>query len=377
MAPFDMKINLLANQKGAGKAEDQCGDRPSTGSDRDQLTARHELIAVFLFAVLFGAIIRPAQAEWYHDEQAIMGTLVSLTFWSDDKTTAQRAIALVMGEMRRIDAAFSTYNPDSLVSKVNREAATVAVDITPELLMILDKSLYYSGLSQGAFDISYASVGKHYDYRLKQQPTLGLRRQLLPAIDYHQIHLNKVAYQVAFEHPQLQIGLGGIAKGYAVDRSIAILADLGITSASISAGGDSRVLGEKRGKPWLVGIKNPRGGLGDAVAIVVPLTNTAISTSGDYERFFFDDQTNERIHHILNPKTGESSSGIASVSIIGPQGFDTDPLSTTVFVLGVNRGLALINNLDGFDGVIIDSHGVVHYSEGLETPMSQVDITAR
>jgi thiamine biosynthesis lipoprotein len=342
----------------------------------DKHTVR-EIVVVLALAVLLGAMISPARADWYHDEQAIMGTSVSMTFWADDEATAELAIDLVMSEMRRIDASLSTYDPDSLVSKVNREAATSEVDITPELTTILDKSLYYSALSQGAFDISYASVGKHYDYRLKVQPALGLRQQLLPAIDYHHIHLNALTYQVAFEHPQLQIGLGGIAKGYAVDRGIALLTELGITSASISAGGDSRVLGDKRGKPWLVGIRNPRGQSQESVAIVVPLSDTAISTSGDYERFFFDEQTHERIHHILNPKTGVSSSGIASVSIIGPHGFDTDPLSTTVFVLGVERGLALINNLAGFDGVIIDSAGLVHYSEGLEPPMSHVDITSR
>ncbi|MFT7256097.1 MAG: thiamine biosynthesis lipoprotein [Candidatus Azotimanducaceae bacterium] len=368
-----MKSNLLGHQKTQRNVVHRACDVP----DRDDWNSRKECIARLILVCLIGGMVSPAQADWYHDEQAIMGTSVSLTLWSDDNTTAKRAIALVMGEMRRIDATLSTYNPASLVSKVNRDAATGNVDITPELLTILDKSLYYSGLSQGAFDISYASVGKHYDYRLKQQPALGLRKQLLSAIGYHKIHLDKVTYQVAFAHPQLQIGLGGIAKGYAVDRGIAILADLGITSASISAGGDSRVLGDKRGKPWLVGIKNPRGRPGDGVAIVVPLTNTAISTSGDYERFFFDDQTDERIHHILNPKTGQSSSGIASVSVIGPNGFDTDPLSTTVFVLGIDSGLALINNLDGFDGVIIDSHGVVHYSEGLEPPITQIDITAR
>jgi len=350
---------------------------PPAETQRDYLNTGKEVIIVLVFALLLGAMHSPARADWYHDEQAIMGTSVSMTFWADDKATAVRAIDLVMTEMRRIDGALSTYNPDSLVSKVNREAAAGEVGITLELTTILDKSLYYSALSQGAFDISYASVGKHYDYRLKQQPTLGQREQLLPAIDYHNIRLSAATNKVSFNHAQLQIGLGGIAKGYAVDRCIALLIELGITSASISAGGDSRVLGDKRGKPWLVGIKNPRGLADDAVAIVVPLTNTAISTSGDYERFFFDEQTHERIHHILNPKTGASSNGIASVSIIGPHGFDTDPLSTTVFVLGVNRGLALINTLEGFDSVIITTRGVVHYSAGLEPPAGRVDISSR
>src|SRR5690606_5680450 len=120
---------------------------------------------------------------------------------------------------------------------------------------------------------------------------------------------------------------GGIAKGYAVDRGVAILREHGVRHATLSAGGDSRVLGDKRGQPWLVGVRNPRKGA-DSVAITLPLVDTAISTSGDYERFFIDAATGERVHHILNPQTGRSVAGITSVSVIGPQGFDTDPLST-------------------------------------------------
>jgi thiamine biosynthesis lipoprotein len=134
--------------------------------------------------------------------------------------------------------------------------------------------------------------------------------------------------------------------------------------ASLSAGGDSRVLGDKRGRPWLVGIKNPRA---DAVAISLPLDNVAVSTSGDYERYFIAD-SGERVHHIINPRTGKSTSGVNSVTIIGPQGFDTDPLSTSVFVMGPEKGLALINKLPGFDAVIITSQGKVLYSQGLENP---------
>ena len=328
-------------------------------------SVRETLLVVFLASIL-GAMSSQSRADWHHAEAAIMGTSVSVTLWSNDAAAATQAITLVMAEMRRLDAALSTYNPASLVSKVNREAGSRMVEITPELASIIDKSLYYSQLSDGAFDISYASVGKHYDYRLRHQPDAAERDALLPAINYDLIKLDAQQTHVRFANPDLQIGLGGIAKGYAVDRGITLLQELGITSASISAGGDSRVLGDKRGKPWLVGIKNPRGRSAEDVAITLPLVNVAISTSGDYERFFFDAQTQTRIHHILNPRTGTSVSGIASVSIIGPLGFDTDPLSTTVFVLGVEKGLALINGLEQYDAVIIDAAGVVHYSNGLE-----------
>ncbi len=310
-------------------------------------------------------------AEWYSDEQAIMGTSVSVTLWHADKDTAELAMAVVMAEMRRVDQTLSPYIETSELSRVNREAGKAPVAISAELLNIIDKALYFSRLSGGAFDISFASVGRFYDYREKQKPKDEQRDALLKAINYQLIDLNKSKATVFFKHPDLQIDLGGIAKGYAVDSAIALLVDRGITNASVSAGGDSRLLGDRgAGIPWHVGIKNPRGDHrnDDDVAIRLPLSNVAVSTSGDYERFFID-ESGQRIHHILNPRTGKSSSGIASVTVLGPRGFDTDPLSTTVFVLGAKEGLSLVNRLPNFDCVIIDSSGQVHYSEGLAPPV--------
>lgn len=219
-------------------------------------------------------------------------------------------------------------------------------------------------MSGGAFDITFASIGRYYDYRNKLTPSEQQREDLLPAINYRLIHLDTQRNTLWFEHPKLYIDLGGIAKGYAVDKAIAIVQSFGVKHASITAGGDSRVIGDKFGRPWLIGIKNPRA---DAVAITLPLEDVAVSTSGDYERYFIDDK-GERVHHIINPRTGKSTSGVNSVTIIGPQGFDTDPLSTTVFVLGEEKGLALINSLPGFDAVIINSSGKVSYSQGLMPP---------
>jgi FAD:protein FMN transferase len=330
---------------------------------------------VFTVIMLLGSA--QASAEWYSDEQAIMGTAVSVTLWHEDPRAAHQAIDAVMAEMRRIDHTFSPFKPDSELARVNREAGRAPVKISAELLAVIEKALYYSRISGGAFDISFASVGRHYEYRDKQQPAEAQRGHLLPAIDYRLIDLDRANATVAFQHPQMQIDLGGIAKGYAVDRGIALLRKFGIANATLSAGGDSRVLGDKRGEPWIVGIKNPRGQPvdralanqeADRVAITLPLTDTAISTSGDYERFFIDPASGERVHHILNPRTGKSATGIASVSILGPLGFDTDPLSTAVFVLGVEQGLSLVNRLPGFDAIVIDTAGKVYYSNGLAAP---------
>lgn len=320
------------------------------------------LCVVVLFSV-------SAYSAWHGDTQDIMGTRVSATVWLEDDQKAEAAIAAAMVEMRRIDAEFSPYIETSQLYRANQLApkatASDPLAITPELASIIDKSLYYSRVSDGAFDITFASLGRYYDYRAKLKPSEQQREELLPLINYQFIHLDTKNSTLWFEHPKVYIDLGGIAKGYAVDRAISVLQGLGVQHATVSAGGDSRVLGDKLGRPWMVGIKNPRAE--DGVAITLPLENCAISTSGDYERYFIDSD-GERVHHIINPRTGKSTKGVISATIIGPVGFDTDPLSTTVFVLGVEKGLALINSLPGFDAVIIRSDGKVYYSKGLTPP---------
>jgi thiamine biosynthesis lipoprotein len=319
--------------------------------------------------LLLVLMLADVRAAWHGDEQAIMGTMVNVALWLEDDVKAEEAVAAVMAEMRRIDEDYSPYKETSELSRVNRLAPQATAEkplpISTELTRILDKSLFYSRLSHGAFDITFASLGRYYDYRAKLKPSEQQLEELLPAINYQFIHLDTKASTVWFGHPKVYIDLGGIAKGYAVDRAVDILQGFGVKHAHVSAGGDSRVLGDKFGRPWLVGIKNPRAK--DKVAITLPLENCAISTSGDYERYFIDGD-GQRVHHIINPRTGKSPHGIVSVSVIGAYGFDTDPLTKTVFILGPEKGLALINSLPGFDAVIITEQGKVHYSKGLEPP---------
>lgn len=299
-----------------------------------------------------------------------MGTNISITFWHEDSQVADGLLVQGMAEMRRLNQTLSPWIEQSELARVNRLAAEKPQAVSNELIFLVDKSLYFSQVSKGAFDITFASVGWYYDYREEKQPSDKERNALLPAINYRWLDVNRSQQTIAFKHKNVRIDLGGIAKGYAVDRVAAQLLKAGVKHATISAGGDSRILGDKRGRPWMVGIKNPRNGgkEGNDTAIVLPLENTAISTSGDYERYFIDSETGERIHHIINPKTGKSAQGVVSVTILGPSGSDTDPMSTTVFVLGVEKGLALVNRFPDFDAVIIDSVGKVHYSNGLAPP---------
>ena len=302
-------------------------------------------------------------ADWLKQQQDIMGTRVSVELWHNDLQFAQQCSDKIFKEIHRIDALMSPYKSSSEISFINNNAGISAIEISEEMSAIVDRALYFSRLSEGAFDITFASIGYRYDYRAKQHPSDNVISASLKSIDYHHIQLDK--QQIYFDNTGVKIDLGGIAKGYAVDQALQIVSDCGIAEAMISAGGDSRILGRKRGKPWMIGIQHPRKE--NDVALVLPLSDTAVSTSGDYERYFIRED-GHRVHHIINPSTGRSADNSWSATVIGPDAMTTDALSTTVFILGAEKGIALIETLEDIDAVIIDSHGKVHYSSGFRDP---------
>ena len=293
-----------------------------------------------------------------------MGTRVSVELWHEDEQEGQALVTEVLDEYRRIDFAMSTYRPDSEISNVNEHAADSAVVVGRELFDLIDRSLALSDRSDGAFDISYESVGYLYDFRARRRPDDQQIAAGLGAIDYRDIELDPNALSIRFKSPGMRINLGGIAKGYAVERGAAMLRGAGVQYALLNAGGDTRVLGDRRGQPWIVGIRHPRQD--DEVVTRLPIVDEAISTSGDYERFFEED--GHRYHHILNPATGEPTQGTLSATVIGPDATLTDGLATTVFVLGADKGLQLVELMDGYEAIVVDSGGALSYSSGLVSP---------
>jgi FAD:protein FMN transferase len=306
-----------------------------------------------------------ARAEWVERVQdGIMGTRIAVELWADDRTKADVAVDAVMQEMRRVDEAMSTYKPTSELSIVNRSAAIEPVKVGRELFDLLATALRYSRDTDGAFDITYASVGYLYDYRNRKRPDDASIQRSLPAIDYRHLLLDAKTSTVRFSQQGVRIDLGGIGKGHAVDRGIAVLQGRGITRALVTAGGDSRIIGDRFGDPWVIGIRHPDRK--NEVIARIPLEDAAISTSGDYERYF-DDQ-GVRYHHIIDPHTGRSASKVRSATIIGPTATRTDGLSKTAFVLGPERALEIYNRLEDVDAVLVTPDGRVLYSKGLEAP---------
>ena len=314
------------------------------------------LIIVFCFSVP-----SVAAADWIKEKQAIMGTEITVEIWQNENSSSQQCIDNVFMEMWRIDALMSPYKENSELTKINNMASDRPVVISEELFHLLSKSLEISRLSDGAFDITFSSIGYLYNYRKKRQPTDKLINKKLNAINYQHILLDSKKRTVHFKNKAVRIDLGGIAKGYAVDNAINILKRCGTKYGLVTAGGDSRILGDKKGRPWMMGVQHPRKK--QEVAVVLPLSNTAISTSGDYERYFIKD--GHRVHHIINPQTGKSADKSWSATVIANNALTSDALSTTLFVLGEKKGLELINKLEGIDAVIIDSSGNMHYSSGL------------
>jgi len=303
----------------------------------------------------------PARGRWFSRDEAIMGTAIHVELWSEDAALAERAIGAVMAEMHRIDRLMSPYKAESELSRINRDAAHAAVPVCTEMFALIERSLHFSQLSDGAFDITYAGVGHLYDYRQGIVPDAAALQRARPCVGWRHLQLDPRARTIRFAREGVRIDLGGFAKGHVVDNSIGILKRLGIAHAVVAAGGDSHVLGDRCGRPWSIAIRDPRNR--QRVVALLPLQDTSISTSGDYERYFERDGV--RHHHLIDPKTGTSPRALHSVTILAADGLTSEALSKCVFVMGLERGLRLVESQPGIDAVIVDAAGTLHFSTGL------------
>jgi thiamine biosynthesis lipoprotein len=302
-----------------------------------------------------------ARADWMQRTEAIMGTRCYVELWADDPVKGNDAIDAVMAELRRIDDLMSHYKPESQLSAINQHANERPVQVDKELFDLIKLSTHYSQITEGAFDITYASVGYLYDYRRRIHPTEEQIQQALPSVNWRNMLLDEEHHTVRFQHAGMRIDLGGIGKGYAVDRGIEVLKARGIDRALVTAGGDSRIIGDRNGRPWLVAIRHPDNP--SKVVTRIPLSDSAMSTSGDYERYF--DEDGVRYHHIIDPRTGHSASKVRSATILAPTATQTDGMSKTAFVLGAERALEIINKMPEYDAVFVLPDGKVLYSNGL------------
>ena len=251
----------------------------------------------------------------------------------------------------------SEWEPDSEISRINQAAGQQAVVVSTEVFRLISEAVRIADISHGKFDITFKSAGKLWDFRTQVIPTEKQLSDAVSAINYRHIELNPEQRSVFLKHTNTRIGLGGIAKGYAIDRAAQIIRQAGFDVFYINAGGDlyasSGQHGEKR---WQVGIQHPDEA--EQLIAMLPVANAAVATSGDYERFFERDGV--RYHHIIDPDTGHPARLSRSATVLTSRAYLADALATAVFVLGPERGLALIRQLPEAEAMIIGADGEVY-----------------
>lgn len=306
------------------------------------------------FCVLISLLIAACSGDKkiYRDVRPLMGTIVEISICHSEERQAQFVLQKAFEEMARIENMMSQYREGSEVSRINAQAFDHPVKVSDELFGLLQTSVRYNAVSQGAFDITVGPLMKLWPF-YKQEVTLPSRQEILDAlrsVGSDKIELDARGKTVRFTQPDMALDLGGIAKGYAVDRAIQIIKAAGVKCALVNAGGDLYALGKKPGgQKWRMGVQHPRKL--NRLVCAFDIEDTAVATSGDYERFFMKD--GRRYCHIIDPKTGMPANESVSVTVQADNATRADALATAVFVLGPEKGLAMVEKMPGVEGAII------------------------
>jgi thiamine biosynthesis lipoprotein len=294
-----------------------------------------------------------------------MGSELHLSAWSTDEAAARSAFEAVFAEFERLEALMSTWRQASDVVRINAAAGVQAVAVAPEVRDVLRQARQISEWTDGTFDVTFGALTDIWKFDHDQDnsiPAAEAIRERLPLIDYRQIEIDDRAGTVFLRRKGMKIHLGGIGKGYAVDRAVSILRRAGLRNFMIQAGGDLYVGGQKDGRPWRLGINDPRGREGDSFA-TVNLSDSTFSTSGDYARFFMKDGV--RYHHILDPSTGQPARLCRSVTIVSDNPVLADAIAKGVFILGPEKGMALVERIPKLEAVVVTAKNEVLVSAGL------------
>ena len=290
----------------------------------------------------------------------MMGTSVSITVESTSGRAIQ-ATNFAFEEIRRIERVLSTYRNDSDISRLNRDGRLSYPSL--ELREVISRALYFGVISQGAFDITVTPLLNLYRdcYQAQKRPPNDSEIEtVLALVDYRSIVANKC--QIILRKQGAQVTTDAIAKGYIIDRTIQVLQENGIKRALVNIGGDSRAIGlTSQGEPWSIALQNPRES-SDYLAII-PLADCAVATSGDYERYYTPDM---RVHHIIDPRTGRSATSLISVTVTADTAMDADAMATTVFVLGPEKGLDLVERMRGVESLLITRNREILQSKGFQ-----------
>ena len=303
--------------------------------------------------------------EPYKRTLKLMGSRFDITVVANDSTQANKYIDTAVAEISRIEKLISSWNENSQTSEINRNAGIKPVKVDAELFNLIERAISISKLTDGAFDISYASMDKiwKFDGSMTTMPSEKEITASVEKVGYQNIVLDKNKSTIYLKLKGMKIGFGAIGKGYAADKAKILLMSKGVTSGIINASGDMNTWGKQtNGEDWKVAITNPMDK--NKVFALLPITNGAVVTSGNYEKYV--NFNGKRYTHIIDPRTGYPSTGIISVTVFAPKAELADALATSVFVMGKEAGLDRINQLPKIECIIIDDNGNISKSKNIE-----------
>ncbi len=295
----------------------------------------------------------------------LMGNNFEISIVATNELRALEKIDHAVREIQRIEALLTTYNDLSETNKINQAAGIKPVKVSPETFFLIQRSIRISEITQGAFDISYGSVDKtlwNFDTKMKTLPDAATAKRMVKLINYRNIELNELNCTVFLKMKGMRIGFGGIGKGYAAERAKYILKNEGVEGGIVNASGDLTTWGlQPDGSNWTIGIVHPN--FANTIFSYMNVTDMAVATSGNYEKFII--VNGKKYSHTIDPKTGLPVSGIKSVTIISPNAEIADAMATPVTIMGIEAGLAMINQIKQIEAIIIDDNDKLYTSSNL------------
>lgn len=320
---------------------------------------------LLLFSLTFLLSLNALAEDIYKRTLKLMGSRFEITVIAGNKAEADEYIDLAVTEIVRIEKLISSWDPNSQTSEINRNAGLKAVTVNRELFSLIQRAIKISEITDGAFDISYASMDRiwKFDGSMNEMPSEEEIKASVAKVGFKNILLDEKNSTVFLKKSGMKIGFGAIGKGYAADKAKDLLLSKGVPGGIINASGDMNTWGKQPdGREWMVALTNPLNK--DQAFALLPIREGAVVTSGDYEKFV---QFNGvRYSHIINPKTGYPATGIISVSVFAPKAELADALATSVFVLGKNVGLNRIDQLPQVECIIIEANGNIITSKNIK-----------
>jgi len=301
----------------------------------------------------------------FKKKQNLLGSPFEITVVATDSIKGNQFLELAISEVKRVENLISDWIPTSQISTVNKNAGIAPIKVDNEVFELVERAVRISKLTSGAFDISYASMDRiwKFDGSMKEMPTAEAIKNSVAKVGYQNIILNKNESSIFLKNEGMKLGLGGIGQGYIADKIKALLQENGCSSGLVNVSGDINTWGKQpNGMPWTVGIINPMNK--NKVFATFPLDDSAVETSGSYEKYVTFN--GKRYSHIIDPRTGYPASGIISVSVFAKQTELADALATGIFVLGIEVGLDLVNQLNRIGCIIVDDKGAIHVSKNID-----------